>query len=101
MDLLGEGFHKIRDLINKRSGIWLGETKNTFLEVRLAPRLKITNSETLKDYYYYLKYDSNAESELEALIDSVTVSETSFFRHQEQLEDFCSCLLYTSPSPRD
>jgi chemotaxis protein methyltransferase CheR len=90
MDLSGEGFHKIRDLINDRSGIWLGEAKNTFLQVRLAPRLKITNSETLKDYYYYLKYDSNGESELEALIDSVTVSETSFFRHQEQLEDFCS-----------
>lgn len=84
-----EGFEKIRDLINERSGMFFGDSKKTFLQVRLTPRLKRTNSDTLKDYYYYLKYDPNGEAELCNLIDSITVNETFFFRHQEQLDDFC------------
>ena len=93
MGSYAEGFVKIRDLINERSGIFLADTKQTFLHVRLAPRLKLTNSETLKDYYYYLKYDPNGEVEINNLMDAVTVSETFFFRHQEQLDDFSNTVI--------
>jgi len=88
MDLSKKNFNSIRYIIKGKSGIWLGDTKINFLESRLTRRFKATSMETVKDYYYYLKYDSDGEKELEALIDAVTINETCFFREKDQLDDF-------------
>ncbi len=88
MDLTNEDFTVLRDLIRARSGIWLSESKASFLKVRLNTRFKATGMETVRDYRYFLKYDPGGEQELEALIDAVTVNETYFFREADQLEDF-------------
>ena len=81
-------FDSIRKLIKEHSGIWLSDMKMTFLETRLSSRLKETSMDTVKDYFYYLKYDSQRETEMERLIDVVAIKETYFFREEEQLEDF-------------
>lgn len=88
MALSKEDFDCIRNLIKEHSGIWLSDMKMTFLETRLSSRLKETNMDTVKDYFYYLKYDPQRENELERLIDAVAIKETYFFRDEEQLEDF-------------
>lgn len=88
MELSREDFDSIRHIIKDRSGICLGDTKISFLKSKLAQRLRNTNTETVKDYYYYLKYDSNRESELDYLIEAIAIGETYFFRHVEQLGDF-------------
>jgi chemotaxis protein methyltransferase CheR len=88
MELSTEDFKIIRDIIKKRSGIWLPDSKTTFLKIRLRHRLKVTNTETVKNYYYYIKYDPNGEKEIDDLIDAVTVNETYFFRDDDQLDDF-------------
>lgn len=81
-------FDSIIRLIKEYSGIWLSDMKMTFLETRLSSRLKETNMDTAKDYFYYLKYDTQREQELERLVDAVAIKETYFFRDEEQLEDF-------------
>jgi chemotaxis protein methyltransferase CheR len=90
MDASREGLERIGALINEQCGIFLGDAKKTFLEANLAPRLVRTNSENFKDYYLFLKYDPHGEQELNDLIDAITVNETFFFRHPEQLGDFCN-----------
>jgi len=88
VDLAAENFIILRDLIKEKCGIWLSESKTNFLKIRLKNRLKVTNMDTIRNYYYYLKYDPNGEKEIEELIDAVTVNETYFFREQDQLNDF-------------
>ncbi len=88
MELSQEDFESIRSIIKDRSGIFLGTTKINLLGSRLAQRLRATNTGSVKDYYYYLKYDSKGQAEIDNLIESVAIGETFFFRHVEQLTDF-------------
>ena len=88
MDLSQEDFESMRTIIKDRSGIFLGDTKINFLGSKLSQRMKETDSESVKDYYYYLKYDGKGSAELDILIESVAIGETFFFRHIEQLADF-------------
>jgi chemotaxis protein methyltransferase CheR len=90
MDLSKHDFENIRDLIKHRSGIWLSDAKRNYLSVRLSRRMKATGAETVKEYFYYLKYDIGGETELNNLVDEVAIHETYFFRDEEQLEDFSS-----------
>lgn len=87
-ELAIEEFRTLRDMIKERSGIWLSDTKVSFLSVRLNHRLKVTNIESAKDYFFYLKYDPEGGAELDNLVDAATVNETYFFREDAQLEDF-------------
>jgi len=91
-DLSKEDFRMIRDLIKERCGIWLSDAKTNFLSMRLTHRLKATNMDSVKDYFFYLKYDPNGGKELDDLVDAVTVNETYFFRENGQLEDFSNDL---------
>lgn len=88
MELTVEDFIPIRDLIKERCGIWLGESKISFLRNRLVSRLKATNMDTAKEYFYFLKYDPFGQKEMDELVDAVTVNETYFNREDEQLGDF-------------
>lgn len=90
MNLTAEDSRPIRELIKEKSGIWLSDAKTVFLESRLASRFKATNMDNAKDYFLYLKHDSNGRRELDCLVDAVTVNETYFFRENTQLEDFCN-----------
>ncbi len=93
MDITQEDFDSIRFLIKEKSGISIGANKANFLVSKLGRRLKETNSESFKEYYFYLKYDSRGSSEVDRLVDLVTVGETFFYRHIEQLEDFSEQVL--------
>jgi chemotaxis protein methyltransferase CheR len=73
-------FDALRRLICERCGIWLGDSKFTFLQVRLADRLRARNISSAQEYYYFVKYDAHADAEMQQLIDAVTVNETWFFR---------------------
>jgi len=92
-DLSMEDFRTIRDLIKERCGIWLSDAKTHFLARRLNHRLKATNTDTVKEYFFYLKYDPNGGKELDDLVDAVTVNETYFSRENGQLEDFSNELV--------
>jgi chemotaxis protein methyltransferase CheR len=75
-----DDFDALRQLIREHCGIWLGDSKVTFLQVRLADRLRARNISSAQEYYYFLKYDAHGHEEMQRLIDAVTVNETWFFR---------------------
>jgi chemotaxis protein methyltransferase CheR len=80
-------FFFIRDYIYEKSGILIKENKKDFLESRLLGRVEYNKFETVKDYYYYLKYN-NSEKEFKCLMDSITINETKFFRNIPLLNAF-------------
>lgn len=86
-------FDALRRLINERSGIWLGDSKVTFLKVRLADRLRDRNISSAREYYHFLKYDPLGSEEMQRLIDAVTVNETWFFRETGPIKAWCEEVL--------
>jgi chemotaxis protein methyltransferase CheR len=81
-----DDFDSLRRLICDHCGIWLGDSKLTFLQVRLADRMRVRNISSTQEYYYFVKYDAQAEQEMQQLVDAVTVNETWFFRETGPLE---------------
>lgn len=82
-----EDFYSIRDFIYEKSGMYFADTKRDFIEVRVKKRVSDNNFESFKDYYYFLKYNTN-DREFKMLMDAVTVNETKFFRNLPLLEVF-------------
>lgn len=83
-----ETFELLREIIYMKTGIYFADTKKYLLETRLARRLDDKNLKTFEDYYYFLMYDKEKNSEFQSLFDSVVTNETSFFRDPIQLEAF-------------
>lgn len=81
-------FDTLRELIRRRSGISLSDNKIYFLSVRLNSRMAQCNISSVQEYYYYIKYDSHGDEELNKLMDAVTINETHFFRDKSQLDMF-------------
>lgn len=77
----------IRDLIAETAGLYFEKNKYYYLEKRVARRVKITNSETSKDYYRLLKL-GHYPTEMRELISALTINETYFYRNMPQLESF-------------
>lgn len=88
-----EDFDALRQLIHQQSGIWLGERKLIFLQIRLADRLQAHNISSPREYYYYLKYDAAGSAEIQNLIDTITINETWFFRELGPLQAWCKVVL--------
>lgn len=77
----------IRDLVAEISGLFFEEKKFYFIEKRIARRIKITNTQSAKNYFRLLKLGKNSD-EMNELIASLTTHETYFFRYLPQLESF-------------
>jgi len=78
-------------LIHELTGITIASNRNSMVEGRLRKRLTTLG---LTSYESYLKLVREDKSEQVNFVDLVTTNETYFYRTP-------SCLLYTSPSPRD
>lgn len=81
-----EQFHLLRDFIYEKSAIFFADNKKSQLESRLNLRMRANNLTDYDKYYYLLKYDPQADSELQSLFDSVSTNETSFFRSPPQIQ---------------
>jgi len=89
--LAAETFLQIRDLVYKKSGIYIQDTKKYLIENRLQKRLQEKNLRTFEDYLYLLKYDTSSEQV--HLFNLITTRETSFFREPMLLDAFRNNLL--------
>jgi len=78
-----EAFRLLRDFINRKSGIYLSDSKAGFLEARLAKRISDLGCRNLTDYYLYLTSPGVTEKELPQLLDLVATNKTSFFREPD------------------
>ena len=83
----------IRDMINRRYGIYFSDENRYLIESRLSERLIYLELESFDDYHHYLKYHPEGPREIEDAIDLLTTNETYFFREEYQLRAFSADIL--------
>src|SRR5947199_3194781 len=77
----------LQTLVYQECGMFFDERRVHFLQDRLQRRLKITGLNSFYSYYQLLT-SRDGLAELAALVENLTVNETSFFRNKPQLELF-------------
>ncbi|BDU50294.1 CheR family methyltransferase [Haliovirga abyssi] len=87
-----EEFYTIRDFIYSKSGIYFKENKIELLRNRIIKKIKDNSFNSFKEYYYYLKYNSD-EKEFKLLMDAITINETKFFRNNILMSNFEAVIL--------
>ncbi len=82
----------LQTLVYQECGMYFDERRTHFLQDRLARRLKACQVDTFYSYYRLLT-SRDGKAELAALLENLTVNETSFFRNKPQLELFHKVIL--------
>ena len=80
-------------LIEERTGLHYAPTERDLLAERISSRAVELGLDSLLDYYYYLRYGDEGQSETDVLVDLLVVNETYFFREIDQLRAFVERLL--------
>jgi len=86
-------FRLLRDLVNKRSGMYFDDTSFFVFERRLRERAKALEIGDFSSYYQYLRFHPRGAEELEEAIDALVTNETYFFREEYQLRAFSEDIL--------
>jgi chemotaxis protein methyltransferase CheR len=76
----------IRDLIYRAAGIFHPDNKLCLLQDRCGRRMKELRVQTLRQYLECLTINPIRQAELIALLNEITIGETSFFRNRQQLD---------------
>ncbi|HET9727137.1 MAG TPA: protein-glutamate O-methyltransferase CheR [Gemmatimonadales bacterium] len=76
----------LTDLIEERFGLTFQGIRLEILESKLRPRLRELHLTTVRDYYQYLRFHPDRETELARLPAMVTNNETYFFRETHQFD---------------
>ena len=82
-----------RQLLIRRSGISFGPSREAFLEGRLRRRMTQAGARSLYEYYRMVTAPGEGSHELQALVDEISVNETSFFRNPAQFDFLASVAL--------
>ena len=78
-------FQQWVELLEKRTGISLPETRKTFLLTNLHSRMREVNSPDYQSYLHLVMDGSRGQVEWETLVDRLTVHETRFYRDTNSL----------------
>lgn len=76
----------VRDLVLQQTGQYFDDQKLDLFADKIADLVTITNSPSLLDYYYLLKYDSGSQEHWANLLDKLAVPETYFWRQFDQID---------------
>ncbi len=82
----------LQTLVYQECGMYFDERRAHFLRDRLQRRLKACQIDSFYSYYRLLT-SHEGKQELSALLENLTVNETSFFRNRPQLELFQKTIL--------
>src|ERR1700758_4756296 len=82
----------LQTLVYQECGMYFDERRAHFLQDRLQRRLRICGVDNFSAYYRLL-ISPHGKAELAALLENLTVNETSFFRNKPQLELFQKTIL--------
>lgn len=85
-------FRAFRDFFYERTGIWFETSKRYYVDRRLAERLAALGLSTVGDYLQLLRTDPTG-TELQGVINAMTVNETYFYREEYQLRNLVRSLL--------
>jgi chemotaxis protein methyltransferase CheR len=86
LELSPQVFAILSSLIEERTGLHYGLMDRELLADKAGTRAQDAGFESLLDYYYFLRYDPGGEQEFAALVESLVVNETYFFREYPPLE---------------
>ena len=86
-----EEVRRFCDFLYRRTGMLFSDTKRYYIDRRLAERIAATGSPSFQAYFAILR--SDADHEIEYLINAFTVNETYFYREDHQLRCMTSDLL--------
>lgn len=78
-----EEFGRFRDYVHQHSGIFLEDAKVDSLRISLVTRATRLGLDSFEEYFEHL---ASSETEFKALMNLVTINETSFFRFPQQFE---------------
>lgn len=91
-------------LIEERTGLHYDISELELFGERVSGRASERGFESLLDYYYFLRYDADADAELSLLVEALVVNETYFFRELAPLKvvvgDLVPQLLARGVQPR-
>ena len=82
----------LQTLVYQECGMFFDERRVHFLQDRLQRRVKICGVDSFYSYYRLLT-SRDGKTELKALLENLTVNETSFFRNKPQLDLFHKTIL--------
>jgi len=82
----------LQTLVYQECGMYFDDRRSHFLKDRLQRRLKACHLDSFY-HYYRLLTSREGKQELSALLENLTVNETSFFRNKPQLELFQKTIL--------
>ncbi len=85
LPLIPQVFTILSGLIEDRSGLHYGPEDRGLLADKVTPRAVEAGFSSLLDYYYFLRYDAVGTLELDALVESLCVHESYFFREADAL----------------
>jgi chemotaxis protein methyltransferase CheR len=88
-----ENVRRLCEFIYRRTGMSFPDSKRYYIDRRLADRIAATASPSFQSYFALLR--SDADHEIEHLINAFTVNETYFYREEHQLRCMTSDLLDT------
>jgi chemotaxis protein methyltransferase CheR len=86
-----EEVRRLCEFIYRRTGMLFADSKRYFIDRRLAERIAATGSDSFQSYFAVLR--SDADHEIEHLVNAFTVNETYFNREDHQLRCMTSNLL--------
>lgn len=81
-------FAEFQNYIYELTGITYTDSKRYLLDSRIRKRAGENNKADGNSYLDFLKNSPDGKKEIEELIDQVSTHETSFFRHENQIEIF-------------
>jgi len=84
-DLSDEQFERWQRVLEDKTGICFANHKS-ILQTGLLRRMREIGCNDYEQYYRQIRYDTGSEIEWTALLNSITVRETSFFRHREAFD---------------
>jgi chemotaxis protein methyltransferase CheR len=86
-----EQVQRFCEFLYRRTGMSFADSKRYFIDRRLEDRITATGSSSFQEYFSLLRTD--ADQEIEHLINSFTVNETYFYREEYQLRCMTTSLL--------
>jgi chemotaxis protein methyltransferase CheR len=78
-------YEEIRELVHRKAGIALGESRQALVQARLGKRLRALELDEFEDYIEYLRNDDSGE-EIVQLLDVISTNFTSFFREERHFQ---------------
>ncbi len=85
-------FEKFRMFIYEKSGIYFEDSKEYLLANKLKKRMEELGIQSYEEYLDYLKKHPSS-NELQKLFDTITIHETYFFRHINQVKAFTDVMV--------